>query len=245
MPPSGGNACLYGESSTIAFLHHVEPRNQSGHSSACASKGIPFNDPFFVDDSATGPEPLGLSYENDLAVLPMRGHADKLLACYWEFVHPLFPLLQKPQFTAKYERIWLPQQNLPEVCDKIFLSNLNLVFALGCQFCSEISPAQQVSMAPQFFARSQHVLLYDIVGSASISVVQWLLLVTIYCQSTQHANRCWNSLGLAIRIAQSLGLHIELNPVAEMSQVFLETRRKIWHTCVILDRFVQIFAAPE
>jgi len=70
----------------------------------------------------------------------------------------------------------------------------------------------------------------------SIELVQLLLLTTLHLHSTKYANRCWNTLGLAIRVAQGLGLPWDM-PSRRESQVAREMRRRVWYNCVILDRY--------
>ena len=179
------------------------------------------------------------------ALLPRRRNADDFLACYWEFIHPLFPVLHKPSFLKQYQTLWANEQD-PEARDidslgleeLIFTATLNLVFALGCSFSNLVAPAQKNPMSDEFYQKSRHLLLFEVLDSTSLSLVQMLCLTGVYLQSTQYANRCWNSVGLAIRVAQSLGLH--LNEVAgrKIPQLEREMRRRVWHTCVILDRCV-------
>jgi hypothetical protein len=50
--------------------------------------------------------------------------------------------------------------------------------------------------------------------------------------------RCWNTLGLAIRVAQSIGLHVEdslRQPLAEQ-----ETMRRTWYSMYVLDRLLAL-----
>jgi hypothetical protein len=176
-------------------------------------------------------------------MLPRRRNADDFLACYWEFTHPLFPVLHKPSFLKQYQTLWANEHEA-EVRDieslgleeLIFTATLNLVFALGCKFSNLVAPAQKNSMSDEFYQKSRHLLLFEVLDSTSLSLVQMMCLTGVYLQSTQHANRCWNSVGLAIRVAQSLGLH--LNEVAgkKIPQLEREMRRRVWHTCVVLDR---------
>jgi len=232
--------CLYGDSSTIAFIRQVA----EGTRTADATLLNPDGDHAAVDVPAQSGTPIvllpldiPLSNSKALAVLPLRRQADDFLHCYWEFIHPLFPLLHKTSFVRRYESLWLPDA-AASIGDEepFFLSNLNLVLALGCQFSTQVASAQKASAANDFHQRSRRALLYDILGSTSISVVQWLLLNGIYLQSTSHASYCWNSIGLAIRHAQGLGLHIEHSKRGSEKQIDREMRRRIWHTCVILDR---------
>jgi hypothetical protein len=224
----------YGGSSTIAFLREVKQSGQSepttlhrGDSDAAISSW---------PASELHPLNLGLGRETGISALPMRRNADDYLYCFWEFVHPLFPMIHRPTFKSKYERLWRSSYTSHSDDDVLFKPMLNLVFALGCKFSSLVPIDQKTRTANEFYEKSRSVLLYDILGSTSPAVVQWLLLSGVYFQSTSHASHCWNSIGLAIRLAQSLGMHLEHTGRKPENQLNREMKRRIWHTCVVLDR---------
>ena len=87
-----------------------------------------------------------------------------------------------------------------------------------------------------FYKRARDLYRYDLLASGSFEVLQMLLLIALYLQATQCAAECWNSLGLAIRIAQSLGLHADREKDSTSSPNQMQLRRQIWHLCVQLDR---------
>lgn len=153
--------------------------------------------------------------------------------------------------TQTSDRLWtedgeMQPQYDSEAEEAIFTATLNLVFALGCKFSSFVEPSQHLSVADDFYQRSRQSYPFDILDSTSISLVQMLVLTGVYLQSTQHASRCWNSIGLAIRMAQSLGLHVDAVSHRGISQLALEMRRRIWHTCVHLDRLLcMTFGRPS
>lgn len=237
------DSCLYGESSTIAFVRQVTRGARANDTAVLTSDQedtTVYESGQTSSDTVLLPLDIQLSTSQNLAVLPLRRTADNFLHCFWEFVHLLFPVIHKTSFIAKYDQLWLPIDTpMSDDEEIIFVSNINLVFALGCQFSGQVPSDQKVSTANEFYKRSRHVLLYDILGSASVSVIQWLLLSGIYLQSTRHASHCWNSVGLAIRLAQGLGLHLENPARRSENQLNREMRRRIWHTCVVLDRYVQ------
>lgn len=229
--------CLYGESSTIDFVRQVT-RATGADDTTRRSPRQESLDATRSDQSIklVSLDSIVDSNEN-LATLPLRRNADDFIHCFWEFVQPLFPVLHRTSFTERYKSLWLPD-TIPQSTEDelVFMSNLNLMFALGCQFSDRIPPAHKVQAANEFYKKSRRVLLYDILGSTSVQVVQWLLLSSIYLQSTSRASHCWNSVGLAIRQAQGLGLHLERSESTPISQIDREMRRRIWHTCVVLDR---------
>ena len=236
---------LYGGSSTIAFLRHftqgsheqdpstATPGPQKTISGQSLEKGARISPP--------SPEMIRERDMNDI-VYPHRHNADDFIHCFWEFVHPVFPIIHKTSFVASYEQLWLPRKTTSpsednvDVEEIIFASTLNLVFALGCQFSELVAPAKKALVANEFYRRARKIFVFDVVDSISLSVVQMLLLTGVYLQSTRYANRCWNVVGFAIRIAQSLGLHYD-HPNADFdSQLQRQMKRRIWHTCLILDR---------
>lgn len=175
-----------------------------------------------------------------MATNPQREDADDFVRCFFEFVHPLFPVLHQPSFEAQYESVWLPGDHsrsravvsVEEDC--IFSTTLNLVFALGCQYSSLVPRARRSSLADEFYQQSRRHFVFEILDANSLPLVQLLLLKGIYLQSSRYPTRFWNVVGLAIRAAQSLGLHLDIESRTQLSR---EMRRRVWHVCVCLDRY--------
>ena len=237
---------LYGGSSTIALLrrviHEAEECDLPG---SLTGKANPAKFHYLEADtsvSASIPEVI-FDRDESAAVFPPRRTADEYMHCFWEFVHPIFPILHRTTFMAKYDALWLsdggalqPNDADTELDETIFSSTLNLAFALGCQFSQVVAPIRKSLLAEHFYQRHRKLFNFDILDSTSLPMVQMLLLTGVYLQSTKHASRCWNVVGLAIRAAQSLGLHLDQPVTKPDNQLNREMRRRIWWNCVILDR---------
>lgn len=84
----------------------------------------------------------------------------------------------------------------------------------------------------------------DVLSVSSLTNVQALLILSMSgdCHATQNhhlMSLAWNRTGTAIRMAQDLNLHR-----SEVSKEGMETRRRVWATCVVVDRwFVVLFYA--
>lgn len=65
--------------------------------------------------------------------------------------------------------------------------------------------------------------------------------MALYLQATQNSAECCNSFGLAIRVAQSLGLDVEGGKDRLLSSRDLNLRRQVWHLCVQMDRYVHLW----
>lgn len=112
----------------------------------------------------------------------------------------------------------------------VFHCALNAIFALACHF-SDIPSADRESTADMFFQKTKSFISIGLLEHNSLSVVQTLLIVALYLQSTAFPDRCWNSVGIACRLAQGLGLHIGSKGGSLEAQV----RQRTWYCCVILD----------
>ena len=120
----------------------------------------------------------------------------------------------------------------------VFHCALNAIFALGCQLAgTEISIQNRELLSQTFFLRSKALLHVDILDHGGIAIVQTLLIVAQYLQSTSFPSRCWTGLGLACRIGRGLGLHVEERHKQREPHNF-EIRRRVWYGCVTLDMSV-------
>ncbi|RVX72599.1 hypothetical protein B0A52_03995 [Exophiala mesophila] len=247
---------VYGGSSTIAFVRSFthgtnERSNESSTTDQATRPSGPSGHRFQADRPITAqPVPM-LERDARAFLLPPRKTANEYVQCFWEFIHPLFPVLHKTSFMEKYAQLWSSEDakgmdgDLSDVNEVIFASTLNLIFSIGCQFSHSVAPQHKVAIADDFYQRSRKIFVYDMLDSISVSLVQMLVLTGVYLQSTQYASRCWNVIGLAIRTAQSLGLHLDMTKTRSESQVNREMRRRIWHSCVVMDKLVSMtFGRP-
>ncbi|RAR13228.1 C6 transcription factor [Stemphylium lycopersici] len=233
-PPTGStrsssvNTDFYGGSSAVGFLSQM--RNAVHQKLGISDLTTP------TDQEDIQTHILGVRatqrYKLLQYVLPGRRQADKLLSVYWDIVHPLYPFLDKQEFLARYENLWVHQESDEE--DPIFLCVLNLVFALSSQLNGDVSPSERHASADSFFERAKESL--DLWHLNTLQSVQMLLLLSIYLQSVCAINQGWMMIGVAIRTAQSLGLHLHETSRQITSQEKQELAGKVWHTCVLLDR---------
>lgn len=235
---------VYGPSSNISFLQEViqlqDPEigtTQPSQSTACPKeRTIPDLLGFTVVQSPS------LAHDVNPVSLPERRFADALFRCFWDYIHPVFPILHRPSFATMYDHLW--QQDMPSAYhykqtndDVVFHAILNMVLALGCQRSEQIPSAQRNQFADSFYRRSHRLISIETLDFSSLQIVQLLLLRAIYLHYTTYADRCWNMVGVALRVAQGLGLHLE-QTTSSKNQLKREMRRRVWHNCVALDRYL-------
>ncbi|KAF7586738.1 hypothetical protein BBP40_008381 [Aspergillus hancockii] len=195
---------FFGSSSVASFMHQIKTAVDKRVTSLHRR----------TSDSILGVVPpsglLGTKQQKPSSVqnyvLPPRKTADSLMGVYWSFVFPLYPLVDSIRLRAEYEKIWTGK---PLVSDEnMLMCTLNVIFALACQLADFIPPEEREASATAFFSRAKDLLQFNLWDTGSAGLIQCLLLMAQYLQSTDSAHQCWIVTGLAIRNAQSLGLHL-------------------------------------
>jgi len=180
----------------------------------------------------------GTCEENVDYILPSRKTADSLMDVYWTLVHPLYPFLNRQMFEDAYESIW--SGSSPNTDERMLMCTMNVIFALGCQLSQSIRPEKREAQAKVYFKRAQDLLRLDLWDIGSTELVQCLLLMGQYLQSTNNPHQCWMAVGHAVRVAQSLGFHLPGSSFGLQSPVERELSRRIWHGCIMMDRCVHL-----
>jgi hypothetical protein len=170
----------------------------------------------------------------ELFVLPSRRVANEMMDIYWTQACPLYPFLLQHRFMQSYDRIWSGGGN--EVAERLTYCIMNLIFAISCQITKREAPVEKGAAAEVFCRRATYLLQFNLIGRGSLEVVQALLLMGQFLQSTEWPHRCWVVIGLAIRISQGLGLHIPRTTANILQQEEREMARRLWHGCILLDR---------
>ncbi|KAJ9488305.1 hypothetical protein VN97_g5000 [Penicillium thymicola] len=169
--------------------------------------------------------------------------ADSLMEVYWEYVFPLYPFLIPAEMKTEYVKIWTGDSQ--EYDENMMMCTLNVIFALASQLADFVPPKEREASADAFFSRAKGLFQFNLWDTGSAGLIQCLLLMAQYLQSTDSAHQCWIVTGLAIRNAQSLGLHLPQNIAHLRSFQEQQLARKIWHGCILMDRVISMtFGRP-
>jgi hypothetical protein len=167
-------------------------------------------------------------------VLPSRNNADKMLDVYWGQIHVLYPFIHREQFIQAYESLWTSE--VSKVDNRMVYCILNVIFALTCQVTKKRAVQDQEASADVFFQRAMQLLQIDMIGPSSLGLIQALLLISQYLQSSEWPHRCWVAVGLSVRAAQGLLLHLPETTARVKCQRDRELALRLWHGCVFMDR---------
>lgn len=242
-PHASASGEFYGVSSAASFFNHIQDRLNND---ATSSREL---EPCTRRQAQDPPQHTGAlgrdSAHSDDFHLPPRHAADYLIDLYWNRVQCLYPYVHWPTFLESYNRLWMSDAEIkksppltgvglggPQCSPRVFYCALNVMFALAVQF-SEATAHEKRDRAQPFAHRARHLLRIDYLDHGDISLVQALLIMAHYLQSTNLPTRCWHVAGLALRMAQGLGLHLDIE--RDMSPLSREMRKRVWFGCICLD----------
>ena len=130
------------------------------------------------------------------------------------------------------------------------------IFAIGAFYTSFPSCEDDPHLHSKFFDLAM-LFASDVMSDCTFDNVCTLLAQCFYllatCQMERytlschcyfrslHGCRAWNILGLAIRMGQSIGLHVEDSPTENASDpIQREMRRRAWYSLYVLDRLLAL-----
>ncbi|KAK6528768.1 hypothetical protein TWF694_004005 [Orbilia ellipsospora] len=150
--------------------------------------------------------------------------ADDLIKAYFTYFHKSYPVLHEPTFLAQYKGV------LPRPVDGSWPLILNMIFAIG-SWTSSTAP-NDVDI--YYYEQARHHLTADVFESGRLGMVQALTLMANYLQKRNKPNSGHIIMGIAIRMALSLGLHREF-PDWNVVPLQKEIRRRVWWSLFVLD----------
>lgn len=175
---------------------------------------------------------------NSTTELPPRPCADMLISIYWQHIHSGEPILDQERFFHDFEVVYSAPGAVLHADRDIWLSSLNVVFALAVQI-QESTPLQKRNEeGNRYFQRAWSLLRPEAIlwKPGSIEMVQCLMLMNRYLHCTNNQHKTWMTAGLAMRIAQSLSCHLSEAPSANKTSCDRHLKQRVWASCVALDR---------
>lgn len=193
---------------------------------------VPFVDAPLFGDIGEPPRNLVLDFASDLP----RAYADRLVAIYWHHVHPVEPVLDQQRFSRTYDAFYSRSGAPVHVDHDIWLSTLNLVFALAVQIQESVPMQKRDDEANRYFQRAWALLRPEAIlwKPGSLELVQCLLLMNRYLHCTNNQQKTSMTATLAIRIAQNVVCQTSEETSAGDADRSL--RQKVWASCVALER---------
>ncbi|KAG0198282.1 hypothetical protein BGX33_012469, partial [Mortierella sp. NVP41] len=208
-------------------VHH--PRNGSESiyrplASDCSSRFDPLTGYMAMPPKVAPQEPT--------LVLPSAEVMEHLFDIHFRFVHPVLPMLHRKTF---YDQLHGPD---PPPSHLLFA-----VLGLASRFSDNPvfrtpQPGADRPPCTIFYERAKQ-LIKDEYDNSQVGTVQALLLMAIQQMGFCESQRAWLYVGMAIRMAQDLGLNCDLPEQEQIrNPVLAEQRRRTWWSCYVVERLV-------
>lgn len=149
----------------------------------------------------------------------------QLLDTYFANYHVSYPFVHEGTFRAQYNEL------IPRPDKRSWEMLVYTILALGAWTLGDAQTDLDEVLYQKASSYGQDNSIFE---SASLTLVQALLLLSNFAQKRNKPNTGWNYLGLAVRMALSLGLHREL-PQWGISLLQREMRRRVWWGLFIFD----------
>lgn len=143
---------------------------------------------------------------------------------YFRTYHVSYPIVHEATFRAQFMDI------IPKPKSQAWQVLLYIVAAWGAFAASLTTPEIDLRL----FEAAKARLSVDMLETGNLTLVQALALISNYVQKRNRPNSGYNYLGLAKRMAMSLGLHKEF-PAWRSRPLWLETRRRVYWCLYIFD----------
>lgn len=186
-------------------------------------------------------EELTLPSSLNWPFLPDLPTCDAYLGIFFNRIHTLYPLFDIDRFKAHVRRIAelqdltvLPSEQLA------ILASAYLVMSLGAD-----EQAQRITADGDKYLQAAASMLSHVILMPYLPSIQCLLLFTIAFRGRNKDGAGWQALGMAIRIAQSLGLH-RFSSIHPTSQHGIQVKyqqlfhARIWGICCCLEKTMEL-----
>ncbi|KAG5984693.1 hypothetical protein E4U55_003639 [Claviceps digitariae] len=173
--------------------------------------------------------PAAVVYDFPAPELPPQAMTERLLQCFCNSAHTMFPIVHMPTFQSIVDEMYRPQ---PSRVSPASYSLFFAVLAAGSLFSPE-APTTTTFYRPAEFLESARKVMDPWNNHYSLDNARALVLIAICLNEMNLKSAAWNWLGNAVRVGQDLGLYAESG---SWSVIEGEMRRRTWWAIYILDR---------
>ncbi|KAJ9626871.1 hypothetical protein H2203_003327 [Taxawa tesnikishii (nom. ined.)] len=177
-------------------------------------------------------EEMDLPLSATLPILPTEWR--RYVNVFFDNMHPLFPLLDREAFTSRAEHISESgSMQATPAASRPYLACLYAVVSIG------MDEASQSDSQPDYqYLQAAYSLYAHLVALPYFESAQALLLLTIALRGRNKDGAAWQTLGQAIRILQSLGLHRRRPPGQNGHDLAAELDKRVWWSAYCLEKLL-------
>jgi hypothetical protein len=176
-----------------------------------------------------------------LLPIPESQECNTFITLFFRNLHPMFPVLDRTTFEKDVWRLEHSDLDQLEAVDIAILASVYAVTSLGM----DESFGGPTERGWEYLQAAYHLTAF-LIAVPYVSSVQALILVSVALRGRHKDGAAWNIIGLAIRIAQSTGLHRQLHENQILDTGSREYRRdvildaRIWWACYCLEKMMAL-----
>ena len=161
--------------------------------------------------------------------LPPREVCYQYISGYFREINTIYETFSVEQFHTRLEDTFAGQAHV----SASWLCSLYCIFALGHQAMGSGDPSSDATSSIDYLVMAK-ALLARVCDEADMDSIRALILLSLSLQSHCFFNAAYLHIGTAVRIAFSLGLHVDKFPLSR-GHVQREHARRLWWTLYNLD----------
>ncbi|KAI4186226.1 MAG: hypothetical protein L6R41_003613 [Letrouitia leprolyta] len=184
----------------------------------------------------------GVLEDNASAAEAMTGTQEEyFLNLFWQSYHYILQIIDETEFREHYKSLWTA--GAPRKPSALVDIVLALCMQYGVAFTPRSGAANQLqadvdgsdaTIAGRWLYRRSQTLLSSELESPSLMTLQCQILAVYYLCNASFQNMAHVALAIAVRTAQTLGLHLE--PSSEgMPRKERELRKRLWWTLYVVE----------
>ncbi|CAI7596273.1 unnamed protein product [Penicillium glandicola] len=166
--------------------------------------------------------------------LPERDFAEKGVKAYYDFIHLLYPIMEI-EFLHEWRQIY----DTGNALSPAVYSRFCLVVAVG-NLVSPFSSDNDTRESAQRLQEQTWSLIDQVMAVPFLESTQVMLLHTVFLLYCGKTGIAWTTCGMAVRIAQSLGLHQHTPPQLGLNPERINLRSRLWTVAYTLDAFLSL-----
>jgi proline utilization trans-activator len=171
-----------------------------------------------------------------LPQMPPYDFAKRLQAAQHMYIGTIFSFIEHKAFDQRLRSIYLQNPDFSDHEECLSYCQILLVLAYGQMYSVNQWTGYDGPPGFQYFMQALQILP-DIHEEGSILFVEVLSLVGYYMQNLNRRDAAFLYIGLALRMAISLGLHQEVSD-PNLDRVAREHRRRVWWSVYSMDRIL-------
>lgn len=180
-----------------------------------------------------------------LCATPTEQQQRSMIQLYSEYVHPMFPIVSRSTFATLYSQklssVTQASLHSSDLATVSFNALLLSVFANACR-CADVTSSDNDGSD---YASEAVRLIYSVHGRSHPLLCQALLLLGYYSVGMGVVEAAWMYIGMAVRMAEALGIHRTAEELAPSGHGVLtiedqQMRQQIWSGCLVADRYMAV-----